>query len=247
MRVSWCFLLFFCVFGTQQMMHVLVYVCLPPEWLQSFIYLVIQTAYLGAVLLLIKQENSDFQGHGFWLPENLGKHISIGVLLALAHFFITVFLPGSFVGFELLPPVPQISLKFMEVFLTSLASESVFRGYIQRNLTRVYKFLPALCISSFMFSLHGLPLLSLPSFDLTFLFTDAVSLFITGIFLGLFFQKTMTLVYPVTFYGVLLLTHRLTPLKAITTEYTALFFDVIAYAFLILLVYILVRKKFLEQ
>jgi membrane protease YdiL (CAAX protease family) len=209
-------------------------------------FLVIQIVFLSVVLLLIKKENSDFQGHGFWLPENFGEHISVGVLLALAYFFITVFLPGSFAGFELLPPVPQASLEFIEILLTSLACESVFRGYIQRNLTRVYGFLPALGVSSFMFSLYGLPLPSLPSFGLTFLFTNIVSLFILGIFLGIVFQKTMTLVCPVTFYGVLLFTHRLTPLKATIGEYTLLFLGVIAYVFLTLLVYVLVRKKFLE-
>jgi hypothetical protein len=158
-----------------------------------------------------------------------------------------VFLPGSSAGFELLPPVPQAPLESIEILLTSLACESVFRGYIQRNLTRAYGFLPALGISSFMFSLYGLPFPSLPSFGLTFLFTNIVSLFVLGSFLSIFFQKTMTLVCPMTFYGVLLFTNRLTPLKAIISEYTLLFFSVTAYIFLILLVYVLARKKFLEQ
>lgn len=247
MQVRWCFLLFFFVFGLRQMMHVLVYVCLSPECLQRFIYIAIQIVYLGVVLQLIKHENSDFKDHGFWWPENLGKYVSVSVLLALVHVFITVFLPGNLVGFELLPPVPQVSLEFMEILLASLASESVFRGYIQRNLTRAYGFLPALSVSSLMFSLYGLQFPLLPGFDLTFLFTNILSFFIAGIFLGFFFQKTRTLICPVTFYGALLLLYRFTLIKAVTTEYVSLFFDVFAYVSLILLVYVLSRKKFLES
>jgi membrane protease YdiL (CAAX protease family) len=228
------------------MMNVLVYICLPPEWLQHFTYLVIHAVYLGAVIQLIKHENSDFQKCGFWWPENFGKYISVSALLAIAHFFITIFLPGSFMGFELLPPVSQASLEFMEILLTSIVSESIFRGYIQGNLTRIYGFLPALGITSLMFSLYGLQLASLLSFDLTFLVADIVSLVIMSVFLGFFFQKTMTLVCPVTFHGILLLSDRFTLLKAITTTYLALFFDVIAYVFLILLVYVLTKKKFWE-
>lgn len=227
-------------------MNVLVYICLPPEWLQHFTYLVIHAVYLGAVIQLIKHENSDFQKCGFWWPENFGKYISVSALLAIAHFFITIFLPGSFMGFELLPPVSQASLEFMEILLTSIVSESIFRGYIQGNLTRIYGFLPALGITSLMFSLYGLQLASLLSFDLTFLVADIVSLVIMSVFLGFFFQKTMTLVCPVTFHGILLLSDRFTLLKAITTTYLALFFDVIAYVFLILLVYVLTKKKFWE-
>jgi len=242
MRVLWCFFLFFFVFGLQQMMNVLVYICLPPEWLQHFTCLVIHAVYLGAVIQLIKHENSDFQKCGFWWPENFGKYISVSALLAIAHFFITIFLPGSFMGFELLPPVSQASLEFMKILLTSIASESIFRGYIQGNLTRIYGFLPALGVTSLMFSLYGLQLASLLSFDLTFLVADIVSLVIMSVFLGFFFQKTMTLVCPVTFHGILLLSDRFTLLKAITTTYLALFFDVIAYVFLILLVYVLTKK-----
>jgi len=229
------------------MMQVLVYVYLPPQWLQRTVYLVIQIIFLGAILFLIRKDNFNFREHGFWLPEKLGKYLSVSVLLALAHYYITVFLPGSFARFELLPPVPQASLEFMQILLTSIASESVFRGYIQRNLMREYRFLPALSVNSFMFSLYGLSLSPLPSFSLTSLFVNIVSLFILGIFLGIFFHKAGTLVCPMMFYGVLLFTHSFTPLKAIITEYTLLFFDVTAYAFLILLVYVLARNKFLEQ
>jgi len=228
------------------MMNALIYICLPSEWLQHFTYLVIHAVYLGVVIQLIKHENSNFQKYGFWWPENFGKHLSVSALLVIAHFFITIFLPGSFMRFELLPPVSQASLQFVEILLTSIASEGIFRGYIQGNLTRIYGFLPALGITSLMFSLYGLKLPSLLSFNLTSLLVDIMSLLIMGVFLGFFFQKTMTLVCPMTFHGILLLSDRFTLLKPITTTYLTLFFDVIAYVFLILLVYVLTRKKFWE-
>ena len=244
-RVSWCFLLFLFVFGLWQVMHVITHVFLPSDSIRHFIYLAIQIVFVSISILLIKREGSSFQEHGFWWPKNLGMYVSVSILLVLVYAFITVFLPGSFMGFELLPSVPQVSLEILGALLTGLASESVFRGYIHSNLTRVYGFLPALCISSVMFSLHRLPLPSMFRLNPIFIFTETVSLFIAGIFLGLFFQRVRTLVCPVTFHVVLLL-HYLTPLKAATTGCVALFFEVIAYSFLIFLLYVLVEKKKLE-
>lgn len=248
MRVICCVLLFFFVFGLRQIINVLIYVHLPPEWLQRFINLVFQIVSLTAVLLLMKWENSRLQEHGFWLPEeDFGRYLFVSMLFALAYMFITVFLQGIFLGFELYPPVPQPFLEIADILLTSIATESIFRGYIQRNLTRVYGFLPALSLSSVLFSIYGVSLPSLLfSFDLTFLLVTIVSLFVASIFLGFFFQKTMTLVCPVAFYGFHLFLYRFTTVKVITTEFMAVFFDVIAYIFLILLVYTLERKKFWE-
>lgn len=227
-------------------MHALFYFFAPAEWLQRFVYLVLQIVYLSIVYVLIKKENSDFKEHGFWWPENSGKYVSACVLFVLAHIFINLFLLGSFFGFELSAPVPQPFLELLDALLTSVASESVFRGYIQRKLVKVYGFLPVLGVSSLMFSLYGIQIPSVLSSGPTFLFTGIASLFITGVFLGLLFQKTMTLICPVTFYGLLLLLRSLTPLQAAITGYVALFYNVIAYAFLILLVYALAIGKFWE-
>ena len=224
------------------MMHVLIHVYLPPDWLRHFIYLTVQVVFVLVSALFIKWEDSDFQEHGFWWPESPGKYVSVSMLLALAYIFITIFLPGSVMGFELLPPIPQISLEILGALLTGLASESVFRGYILRNLTRAYGFLPALCISSVMFSLHRLPVPSLPTLDPVYILTDTVSLFIAGIFLGFFFQKTGTLVCPVTFHVVLLLNY-LMPFKAATAGYVALYFRAIAYTFLICSLTVLVAHE----
>ncbi len=244
-RVSWCFLLFLLVFGLWQAMHVLIHFFMPPYGIRALIYLAIQVISLSVSVLLIKRKDRDFQEHGFWWPENPGIYIAVSMLLAMLYGFITIFPPGSFMGFELSPLNSQLPLEIVNALLAAVASESIFRGYIQRDLTRAYGFLPALCIGSVMFSLHAIPLTSIPELDSNYIFTEISSLFIKGVFLGLFFQVIRTLVCPVTFHVVLLL-QNLTPLKAAATGYVALFFQVIAYSFLTLLLYILLEKKYLE-
>lgn len=232
-QISRCFLLFILVFGLWQLTHVLIYIHLAPDWLQHITRLVTPIICVVVSILFIKWQGSDFQEYGFWWPEpeKPEKYLFVSTLLVLAHVFITVFLPGSFMGFELLPPTPRIPLEIMVALLTGLASEIVFRGYILKNLTIAYGFLPALCISSIMFTLQKLPFPSLSTLSSIEIFTSIISLLLAGIFLGLLFQRTKTLVCPVTFHVALLLSY-MVPFKAAVTAEYALVFEVIAYAFL---------------
>lgn len=240
-RTSWCLLLFLFVTGLWQTMHIIIHVYLPPEWLQHLIHIAIQIVYVSTFVWLIKREGSSFQEYGLWWPKNSEKYVSGSILLALAYFYITVFLPGSFVGFELLPATSQISLEIISVLLIGLASESVFRSYIQGNLTRAYGFLPALFISSLMFSLHKFPLTSLLASPI-YVFTHILSLFFAGLFLGFFFHKTRTLVCPVTFHVVFLL-NNLVPLQPTIAEHTTLFFEVAAYIIFIIFLQFFIKQK----
>jgi len=233
--VKLCLLLFLFVFGLWQIMYVLIDAHLLPEWLQPSMYLEVYILSIGAAALLIVNGGSGFQDYGFWWPEDSLKPLFVSMFLALIYILITLFLPGSIKLFKAMPPITysQAFVVIVNALFLSLASESVFRGYIQTNLTKAYGFPLAVCFSSVMFSLHNLPLLLLSKLDPTYIFTSMVSLFMTGIFLGFFFERTETLSYPVIFYTFALVLHYLTTLEVATNGYLALLFEIIAYSLLI--------------
>jgi len=215
-----------------------------PNGLKDVADLILNIIYVSAFIVLVKKEGLGFWEHGLYWPEKYEKHIFTAILLAFVHFLVTVFLPGAFMGFEALPATPSsnVPLKITATLIVAFAGESIFRGYIQRNLAEAYGFSLALSISSLMFSLHRFPL---PLIGMVHLISDldvAMSLFLMGTFLGFFFQRTMNLIGPVTFHAVVLLLHSLTPLAAIKNEYKLLF-DVIAYIFLIILLHVAVLKE----
>ena len=244
-KVSLCFFLFIFVFGLHQTIDILASIHLIPEWLQLFAHAAIHVVFIGASIMLIKAEGSSFREHGFWLPNNSSRYFSISALLALVYILITLFLPGSIMDFEAFPaiPLPSVFLEIVSILLTSLATETVFRGYIQTNLTRVYGSFSAICISSLMFALYKFPLSWLPGLDTTSVLYNALSPFIASIFLGFLFQKAKTLACPVTFYAALLLLSSLTPLRANTTGIMTLFFEATAYIILTLLLHLILLKE----
>lgn len=239
LRVNWCFLLFFFVFGLSQVMFFF-----PPNKVKDVAGLIVNIIYVSAFIVLVKKEGLGFREHGLYWPERYERHIITAILFAFVHFLVTVFVAGTLTGFQALSSTPSFSIpmEIITILLIALASESIFRGYIMRNVTEAYGFPLALSLSSFMFSLHRFPLPLIGSFHLMSEFGTAVSLFFMAAFLGFFFKRTTSLIGPVTFHVVVLLLHHLTPLAAIKTEYELLF-DVIAYIFLIILLNVVVVKE----
>ena len=238
-RVMRCFLLFFLVFGLSQVMYFFA-----AGKVSDVANLVVNIIYLSVFLLLIKREDLGVQEYGLYWPEDCEKHIFTALLLAFAYFMVTIFLVGALIGFRALPTTSSSSVPFQiaVTLLMAFVGESIFRGYIQGNLAKAYGFPLALSLSSFMFSLHRLPLPFITSSSLISAFDTAMSFFLMAIFLGFFFKTTMNLVGPVTFHAVVLLLKHFMPLAAIKTEY-ALLFDVIAYIFLIILLNVLVVRE----
>jgi len=215
-----------------------------PSKVKDVVNLIVNIVYVSVFTVLVKQEGLGFQEYGLYWPKNYEKHIFTAILFAFVHFLVTVFLAGTLIGFQVSPSIPSSSvpLKIIVTLIIALAGESIFRGYIQRNLEGAYGFPLALSLSSLMFSLHRFPLPLIGSFHLVYEFGKVISLFLMATFLGFFFKRTMNLIGPVTFHAVVLLLHHLTPLAAVKTEYTLLF-DVIAYIFLIILLNVVVVKE----
>lgn len=228
-----CFFLFILTFGLQQIRSAFSYISPSAEWLQSIIFLVATCI----PILIIKTEGASFREYGFLIPEGISRYFWASLFLAFFYVCTIIFLPGSVVGLEASPPV-SISLSFFlttaSILLSSVAAETVFRGYIQTSLTNAYGFAQALIISSIMFTLYMLPMPLYVEVGSTMFFHTAPSLFAESIFLGIFFKKTKTLICSITYSTSATFLYTFTPLKPITSEYAILIL-VIPYIFFVLI------------
>jgi len=230
------------VFASWQMINALFYVFSITEPLSEFVYLTVQIAYVLLLFLVIRKENSNLREYGYFWPEEAHRYISCSLLLAIVYSLVTIFIPGSFTGYYV-SPSPSFALVSSEIllaFVTSLASETIFRGYIQNKLAKTSYFPIALLTTSIMFSLYKSSLLA---GNLSYFFLEVSSFFVLGILLGSLFCRTKTLLCPVTFYFTILFFKHLISIKAVTSIYLELFLEVVALASVSLLLSILTVKK----
>jgi len=228
-----CFFLFLLVFALQQIISIFAYTQSLPEHLQPFIHLATQISFACIPIILMKVEGSGLREHGLLIPKAAGRHFSMSILLAVLYILITVFLLGSITGVEASPTIPisfNLFLTAVSILLASIATEIIFRGYIQTKLTNAYGFFPALLISSVMSTLYMFSLPLYAEVNSTPLFY-VLSLFAESIFLAIFFKKTKTLLCPITYSASASLLYAVTPLKPIAAEYTSMIL-VLVYIFL---------------
>jgi membrane protease YdiL (CAAX protease family) len=231
------------VLASWQMINVLFYAFSFPEELQPTVYLTFQIAYIVTLVFLIGKENSDFEGHGFlWPEEEALKYLVVSLLLAVLYAFVIIIVPGIFAGYDVYPSVS--SEEILPVILLSLvatvAAETIFRGYIQTKLTKLIGFPEALIATSVMFALYMLNFLP---FDFSRFPFDILSFLIMGIFLGILFYKTKTLLCPIIFYFVALILELFIPARTVSSEYLNLFLECVALAISYLLLEVLVLNK----
>jgi len=230
------------VFVSGQVFNALSYLFSFTELLHQFLYLIIQAAFIMLLMLVIGRESSDFREYGYVWPEESRKYVFVSAFLALFYSIITIFLPGFFTGYEVLPPssLGQVFSTLLLAFTISFASETIFRGYIQLKLTKISNIPTALLATSVMFALYMSPLLP---FNLSNFLPEVLSSFLIGILLGILFYRTRTLLCPIIFHFVFLFLKYLTPVKAVTSVYGELSSEAVALAFTLLLLSILTVKK----
>jgi membrane protease YdiL (CAAX protease family) len=227
------------------MLDVLKRIYLSPECLLDLTHILAYITFTSVSLILIKANRSNFREYGFLIPEDLGGYLSISLILAVVYVLITIFLQGSVGGFEAFPasPATHVFAGTVESLLASVASESVFRGYIQTSLTKVYGFLQALLISSVMFALCSFPFLSYVGLHTAIVFSNSIFFLFKGIFLGVFFQRTGTLICPITFCTGLSFIFYFTPLKPVASEPVNLLLKIMAYIIISLLSHFLLAQR----
>jgi membrane protease YdiL (CAAX protease family) len=235
-----CFYLF--VLASWQMIDVFFYTFSFPEELRPTVILIIEIAYIIMLVFLIGKGNSNFERYGFLWPEETLKYLVVSLLLAVLYSFVVIIMPGISAGYDVYPSVP--SMDALSVILLSLvasfAVEAIFRGYIQSKLTELSGFPRALIATSVMFTLYMLNFLP---FDFSRFPYDVLSLFVMGIFLGVLFYRTKTLLCPIIFYFVASVLGSLIPIRTVGPEYLSLFLECVALVISYLLLEVLVLKK----
>jgi len=198
---------------------------------------------IGVLILFIRLRGENLRDYGFLIPKNLLAYLSLTAFLAIIYLLITVFLPGGIVSIVAFPVPPFFILisDMMSCFIVYIATESIFRGYIQTKFKQLYGFIYALLFSSVTFAFYNFPLFL--NGDATLIPYKFLSAFSKGVFLGVFFQKTKTLMCPIIFLTATSFLYYFTSLKAMASEHSILLTETAAFAILIILVYILVEKR----
>jgi len=255
-RVISSILLFLIVFGlwqTYYLIHVFI-----PEIQVSYtyaLYFAIYLASLAIFLIFVKLRKSTLSEHGFKEPANTRQCLILSIFSIVFYLTVTL-LPGFIWGFSS-PPYPHTFTYFVftivNAIIVSLTTESIFRGYIFKNIIGKHGFFASLHASSIMFSLYQIPIPTLITMStdhiITYIFTDILPLFAAGLFLGFFFYKTgWSLIGPIIFRtGILLYLFR-PPVMATPLWWMKLTFEVTAYACLIILLETTIKEpRFLRR
>lgn len=243
-----CIILFLIVFGIWQAYDlILANFSLPSLLITITTDFVIYAICIATFALFVKLGKSSFKEHGFKQPSNPKKSILLSISFALLY-IIVMLMPGFLFGFEQRssPSLLDIIFNTSRAIVLSLTTESIFRGYIFRNLTRNHGFFTSLYASSIMFSLHGyeypisiINLLTASSDEIIreILFQQVVPAFTLGLFLGyMFYKMDWSILGSTTFRIGTLLFFYFTPIMANSPWWMGLTFEVIAYACLIIIV-----------
>lgn len=242
-QVIFSILLFLVVFSLWQA-YFLVNTAFPqtPVLYIYVLYFTVNLADLAVFFTFVKLGKSKLSEHGFKEPTNMRLCLALSIFSIILFLTITL-IPGIIWGFSS-PPFPHTFFHFvfsiLNAIIVSLTTESIFRGYIFKNMIDKYGFFASLYASSIMFSLYQIPIPTLTTMSandiITYIFTGVLPLFAAGLFLGFFFYKTgWSLIEPIVFRAGILLYLFLPPLMATPPWWMKLTSEVTAYAFLIIL------------
>ena len=209
-------------------------------WFLSLMYVAVTLI----AILFIKRQHSQFSQHGFLLPDGVGRYLAVAVFFGFVYVFIVIFLPGAISGFDALPG----ALLSLDTFLTggsivlaSIASETVFRGYMQNELEPDHGFYVTLVVVSALFTLYMFPIVQYWTSSLAEIASGLLPFLAEGVFLCFFFKETKTLLCPIAFVATVGLLMTFTPLEALSSDYT------LAFTFVTYIVLIPVMQSFVAD
>lgn len=238
-------MLFAIVLALEQIYDIIILYATIPTWFYQVLYLSIAAITLIAFGLFTKLTKSGFKTQGYKKPAGIktSKCILLSILFVLIYLSI-ILAQGFFgnLGSLRLPTSPySLMLRVAIATLYGFSSESVFRGYIFRNLTRNYGLFTSLYASSILFSLHKISIREIPSITndpIIYIFTRIIPPLVAGLFLSfLFYKIRWSLIGPLTFRIGFLFFFEPSPLiSANSPWWIALTFEMLAFAVVILLV-----------
>lgn len=185
--------------------------------------------YVAAALitvLFVRKQHSQFSQHGFLLSSGAGRQLAMAVFFGFVYVFILIFLPGAISGFDALPGASLSLSTFLtggSILLAGIASETVFRGYVQTELEADHGFYVAVVAVSILFTLYMFPIASYWTGSLTGLIGGMLPLLAESVFLCFFFKETKTLLCPMAFATTVGLLMTFTPLEALSSDYSLAF------------------------
>ena len=244
-------LLFLIVFGIWQVYDLIIFhYPLPslPLPIDSYAlsHLIIYGVCLAALLVFLKLGESRLEEQGFKAPSNTRRSIILSICFALLYVLV-VLAPGFLFEFtsRAYPDIASIIFNILRAILIALTTESIFRGYIFRNLTKNYGFFVSLYASSILFGLHGydypisvLRLLTMSTTEIIqeVVFQQIMPVFTSGLFLGfMFYKMDWSILGSVIFRVITLLYFFLSPLVASSVWWMGLTFEVMAYTLLFII------------
>lgn len=233
---------YFLILASWQVINVLSQALSLSEQFLPFLYLTVQFIYIGILVSLISRENSGFKRYGFIWPEETKRYVAAILLIVASYVFIASFLPGIFEGYNVFPTLSFTAFFSLisSTLIATFASETIFRGYLQTKLTDLAGFPRALVVTSIMFSLFGLSFLP---FDPSHIIFDGLSLFVLGLFLGILYYRTKTLLCPMIFYFAISILNPIMSVEAVAPEYSKFFLQLAAIALSSLLLVVLTLKS----
>jgi len=149
-------------------------------------------------VLFTKLSKSALPKQGYGKPANLStsKCTILGIVFIIIYILIYLFPAFSAGNFSVrgVSTSPfAIGHRIVSAILLGLAAESVFRGYIFRNLTKNLGFFASLYVSSIFFALYNVSIRDVIGLTLDevgiYAFTRVLPSFAAGLFLGYFFYK----------------------------------------------------------
>jgi membrane protease YdiL (CAAX protease family) len=232
-RVIKCSILFTLALGLRQTSDLISNTSPSLGWVSTLALFV--TALIP--FLFLTAERSSFGQHGFLTPKGARRLLVMSLFLAVLYGLIILFLPGGGSGFEAVPAVPLSWNLFFaggSILLTSIAAETIFRGYVQTELANVYEFFTALIVVSAMFTLYTLPITLYFTSNSATILGQLLPVFAESVFLCFLFAETKTLLCPIAFSATVTLLQTFTPLQAASSQYSSLL-AVITYAVLVMI------------
>lgn len=202
-------LLFIIAFALWQIYDYIMLHISPPILVIYLLFLAIPAISLAIFVLFTKLTKSTLRKQGYKKPTILktSKCLLLSVIFILIYVFIYLF-PGISTGslhYRGISTDPILfTNRIASAILISLATESIFRGYIFRNLVRNQGFFTSLYASSILFGLYQISIRDLTGITfegmVIYIFTRILPAFAAGLFLGFFFYKTgWSLLGPATF------------------------------------------------
>jgi membrane protease YdiL (CAAX protease family) len=231
----------------------------PPAQIVYVLYLIIPAVSIAVFFLFTKLAKSTLRKQGYKKPTIVKTSKCLLLSVVFIVIYVIIYLYPAFTGggfnYQGIPTDPiRLLHRIASAVLVSLSVESIFRGYIFRNLLRDFSFFKSLYASSILFGLYGL-LFQVPIADLIAsslneivitIFTNFLPFFAAGIFLGFFFYKTgWSLLGPVTFRTGIMFFLSPLPLLSAAGEvpwWLVLALEMVAYALVIIVVELLVEE-----